>query len=118
MRIPWKPCTFFDESILQDPDAADARCTMFIDSTFDDNMDQLMDDCFFTAPIKESLYKTVCTQGVLNHQKHLNSTQLGELKSVLDNFTSLFNGNLVTRSQQGSGDIQYHILTKGIYGRT
>jgi hypothetical protein len=83
-RIPWKPHTYFDDSILQDPVAADAHC-MFIDSTFDDDMDQLMHDCFFTAAIKESLYETVSTQEVLNHQKHLNSTQLGELKSVLDN---------------------------------
>jgi hypothetical protein len=57
-RIPWKPRTYFDDSLLQDPVTADAHC-MFIDSTFEDNMDQLMDDCFFTAPIKESLYKTV-----------------------------------------------------------
>jgi hypothetical protein len=99
-RIPWKPWTYFDDSILQDPVAADAHC-MFIDSTFHDDMDQLMDDCFFTAPIKESLYKAISTQEVLNHQKHLNSTQLGELRSVLDNFTGLFNGDLVKMGKLG-----------------
>jgi hypothetical protein len=132
-RIPWKPRTYFDDSLLQDSVAADAHC-MFIDSTFDNDMDQLMDDCFFTAPIMESLYETVSTQEVLNHQKHLNSTQKGELKSVLDNFTGLFNGDLVKTgklgkfkgpkvhlkllpnaqpaSQQGNDHIQYHIHKK------
>jgi hypothetical protein len=89
-RIPWKPRSYFDDSsLLQDPIAADTHC-MFINSTFDIDMDQLMDDCFFIAPIKESLYETVSTQEVLNHQKHVNFTQLGKLKSVLDHFSGLF----------------------------
>ena len=99
-KVPWKPRTYFQDSLLQDASAAEAHC-LFLPSSFDNDMEQLLDDCFFAMPIKESLYETVSTQDVLDKQSHLTTSQIADLSKVLNNYQRLFNGDLVTTGKLG-----------------
>ena len=104
--MPWKPREYFQESTWLNPHTHEEHCLAVSTLNVEEEiLPTSLYECFNTntntQEIKASSYEAVSAQQVTDQQLHLSTRQKDELKSLLEEYNRLFNGELVATGKLG-----------------